>query len=275
MQVRFYFLMVLFVIGLLIAAILPPIPQPSSYHQFVDQRIFLGIPNFLNVASNLIFLIVGIAGLVFLKRVQTESSQKTFALMSERWPYLIIFLSTLMVSAASAYYHWKPENSTLFWDRLPIAIGIMALLAATVTERIGIRQGLQMLPLLIMIGVASVIYWYWSEQRGAGNLNFYIVAQFYSIAMIVLLAILFPSRYTRGADIHGVIALYGLAKLAELLDEEIYHLGQIVSGHTLKHIFAGLAVYWILRMLQKRTLRVRSLPIHDQRLDRKSHSGVE
>lgn len=254
MKARSYVLMMLLVVALGVAAILPPVSQPLSYHQFVDQRAFGFVPNFLNVVSNLIFLFVGTAGLVFLRRVQAVSSQKTFADMQECWPYWVVFLSALMVSVGSAYYHWEPGNSTLVWDRLPIAIGMMALLAAAVSERIGIRQGLRLLPVLIMIGMGSVVYWYWSEQQGAGNLNFYIVVQFCSILLIVLLAILFPSRYTRGADIYGVITLYGLAKLAEILDEQIYLLGQIVSGHTLKHLLAGMAVYWVLRMLQKRTL---------------------
>lgn len=254
MRVRFYILMMLFIIALVAAAILPSIPQPLSYHELIDQRSFLGVPNFLNVASNLIFLLVGIVGLVFLRRVRVLPSQKTFTVLAECWPYLIVFLSAIMVSVGSAYYHWEPENSTLFWDRLPIATGVMGLLAATVTERIDIRQGLQWLPVLVMIGMASVVYWCWSEQQGAGNLNFYIVVQFFSILLIVLLAILFPSRYTRGADIYMVIFLYGLAKLAEMLDEEIYHFGQIVSGHTLKHLLAALAIYWILRMLKKRRL---------------------
>jgi hypothetical protein len=34
----------------------PPIAQPPEYHQFADSRTFLGIPNFLDVASNLLFL---------------------------------------------------------------------------------------------------------------------------------------------------------------------------------------------------------------------------
>lgn len=254
MQARFYFVMALFGIALVLAAILPPIPQPHAYHQFVDQRAFWSIPNFFNVISNLIFLWVGIVGLVFLKRLRMNTVQQTFAVMQERRPYLIVFMSVLMVSMGSAYYHWMPENSTLFWDRLPIAIGMMALLAATIVERIGIKQGLRALPLLIMIGIASVVHWYWSERQGEGNLNFYIVVQFSSIVLIVLLAALFPSRYSRGADIYGVIALYGLAKFAEVLDEPIYQLGQIISGHTLKHLLAGLAVYGLLRMLRKRVL---------------------
>ena len=246
--------MIFFIIALVIAAILPPMPQPLSYHEFVDQRSFLRVPNFLNVASNLIFLFVGIAGLVFLRRTKMASSQKTFAALSECWPYFIVFLSAILVSAGSAYYHWEPDNNTLFWDRLPIATGIMSLLAASVIEHIGIKQGLRLLPVLVVTGIASVVHWYWSELQGAGNLNFYIVVQFCSILIIVLLAILFPSRYTREKDIYAVISLYALAKLVELLDKEIYHLAQIISGHTLKHILAGLAVYWVLRMLKRRQL---------------------
>ncbi len=254
MKTRFCILLMLFIMGLLIAAILPPIPQPLSYHEFIDQRSYLGIPNFLNVISNLIFLFVGVAGLVFLRRMQVLLSQKTFSVLSECWPYVTVFLSAILVSMGSAYYHWQPDNNTLFWDRLPIAIGIMGLLAATMTERIGVKQGLRWLPVLLIIGIASVTYWYWSELQGAGSLNFYIVVQICSILSIILLAILFPSRYTRGRDIYVIIFLYGLAKLAEMLDEEIYRFGQIVSGHTLKHLLAGLAIYWILRMLKKRRL---------------------
>ncbi len=264
MRVRFYILMMLFIIALVAAAILPSIPQPLSYHELIDQRSFLGVPNFLNVASNLIFLFVGIEGLVFLRRVRVLSSQKTFTVLAECWPYLIVFISAIMVSVGSAYYHWEPENSTLFWDRLPIATGVMGLLAATVIERVDIRQGLKWLPALVMIGMVSVVYWDWSERQGAGNLNFYIVVQFCSILLIVLLAILFPSRYTRGTDIYMVVFLYGLAKLAEMLDEEIYHFHQIVSGHTLKHLLAALAIYWILRMLKKRKL-LESLDQADQK----------
>jgi hypothetical protein len=97
------------------------------------------------------------------------------------------------------------------------------------------------------------LYWYWSEQQGTGNLNFYIVTQFYSLLLIVMLGVLLPSRYTHGAVMYRIIGLYGIAKIVESLDREIYAFGGVISGHTLKHLFAAMAVYWILRMLQKRS----------------------
>jgi hypothetical protein len=37
-----------------------------------------------------------------------------------------------------------------------------------------------------------------------------------------------------------------------MTDKPIFSLLHIVSGHTLKHLSAAMAAYWILRMLQKR-----------------------
>lgn len=241
------------VVVFLAAAILPPIQQPVEYHQFADQRSFLNIPNFFNVVSNVALLWSGVAGLCFLLHSPEAHSQRAFIQLSERWPYILLFLSTVLAGFGSAYYHWAPDNERLFWDRLPIAAGITALLAAALMERVSLQAGLRMLPWLMATGIASVLYWYWSEQQGDGNLNFYIVIQFYSLLLIIIFGIMLPSRYTHGAALYRVIGLYAIAKLAESLDSEIYALGSIISGHTLKHLFAALAVYWILNMLQKRT----------------------
>lgn len=252
MRARLWVLGILSVAMVLAAKIVPPIPQPAEYHQFADQRIYFGIPNFSDVVSNIAFLLVGVAGLIFLLGSQGLIISKAFIGRPERWPYLVLFLSVAMASMGSAYYHLAPDNDRLVWDRLPIATGIMALLAATLSERISPKIGLRLLPILIAVGFGSVMHWYWSEQRGAGNLNFYIVVQFYSLLLIFLLGIFFPSRYTHGSDMHTVMMLYGLAKLAEIQDREIYELGHVMSGHTAKHLLAALAICWILRMLIKR-----------------------
>lgn len=251
-RTRLWLLGVLAVAMLLAAAIMPPIPQPAEYHQFADRRSYFGIPNFFDVISNIVFLFVGMAGLIFLLLPHGLPARRAFVALPERWPYLILFLSVLAAGFGSAYYHWLPDNDRLVWDRLPMATGFMALLAALLVERISPKVGLRLMPVLLLTGVGSVLHWYWSEQLGAGNLNFYLVVQFCSLLIILLLVTFFPPRYSRGTDIYMVIAWYGLAKLAELADQEIYAVGQVISGHTAKHLLAALAVYWILRMLQKR-----------------------
>jgi hypothetical protein len=62
----------------------------------------------------------------------------------------------------------------------------------------------------------------------------------------------FPTAYTRGPELGVVVALYVVAKLLETYDKQIFAIGHVLSGHTLKHLAASLAGYWILRMLEKR-----------------------
>jgi hypothetical protein len=52
-----------------------------------------------------------------------------------------------------------------------------------------------------------------------------------------------------------VVGLYILAKLLETFDGQVFAVGNIISGHTLKHIAAALAGYWLLRMLQNRRIK--------------------
>jgi len=232
------------------AFLLPPIPLPHAYHDFADQRTFLGVPNFGNVASNLPFAIVGLWGLIALLR---PNSPIQFVDPRERWPYLIVFAGLIWTAFGSAYYHLAPDNARLFWDRLPIMVVFMAIVATVITERFGIHYGLLALPVLLAIGVYSVVQPRAGDLRGHSDLRFYAAVQVCSI-LFLLLALLSPPRYTRGSDYAIVVAFYVLAKLAEEADRPIFALGHIVSGHTLKHLAAAAAGYWILRMLQKRSI---------------------
>jgi len=226
-------------------------PQPPSYHQFADQRTWLGIPNFGDVASNLAFAIFGIWGLVWLVKLTPAAAAKRFLDRRERWFYLAVFFGMLLTAAGSAYYHLAPDNDRLVWDRLPMTIVFMSLVAAMIAERISVRAALGLWPALLAIGIFSVLQWHWSEQAGRGDLRFYAAVQVY--AVLVLLFVLFlPPRYTRSSDLGLVVALYVLAKLLETLDKQIFGAGQVISGHTLKHVAAGFAGFYILRMLQRR-----------------------
>ena len=134
-------------------ALVPRIPQDPSYHNFADQRALLGVPNFLNVVSNLPFLAVGIAGLLFLAR---PVFGECFLAQSERPAYLTFFLGIALTSFGSAYYHLAPSNERLVWDRLPMSIAFMSLLAAIIGERIDAKAGvISLLPLLMLGRIIS------------------------------------------------------------------------------------------------------------------------
>ena len=98
-----------------------PIKQSDSYHLFADTRVIVQVPNFLNVASNLPFLIVGFLGIRL-----SLSTQPAPALSSLKKPYLLFFIGVLLTGFGSSFYHYNPGNANLLWDRLPITISFMA-----------------------------------------------------------------------------------------------------------------------------------------------------
>jgi hypothetical protein len=235
---------------IILAAIFSPrVPQPRSYHNFADERGWLGIPNFADVVSNFPFLIVGVWGWRY---VSSGSGQKKFVDARERWPYAQGFFGLLLTSLGSSYYHLAPDNARLVWDRLPMTLVFMPLAAAMIAERISVKAGLWLLPVLTAIGAGSVWQWYASELRGEGDLRMYAAVQAYAL-IVLLVALLLPPKYTRSADLGWVAGFYVLAKILEIADRQVFALtGRTVSGHTLKHLAAAAAGYWILRMLKRR-----------------------
>ncbi len=228
---------------------LPRTAQPVSYHNFADARAFTGVANFQDVASNVLFTVFGIWGLWFLSQ---SSSARAFLDSRERWPYLAFFAGLLLTAFGSGYYHLMPDNSRLVWDRLPMTITFMSLVSAMIAERIDVKLGVRLLLPLLCVGVLSVVQWYFSEQRGAGDLRFYAAVQVYAILALVFLLFL-PARYTRTIDLIWVGVFYLLAKAFEAFDRFIYSLDhQIVSGHALKHLAAGISGYFVIRMLLER-----------------------
>jgi hypothetical protein len=171
----------------------------------------------------------------------------------ERWPYLVLFIGVVLTCFGSGYYHLAPDNARLVWDRLPITLGFMGLMSAVVCERISRTTGLRLLPLFLALGVASVFYWYWTELHGIGDLRPYLFVQFFPALAIPLILWLYPAKYTGNRELLFAALLYFAAKLFEFFDSQIYAVsGNLISGHTLKHVAAAWAVWWILRMLQTR-----------------------
>ena len=231
------------------AWLIPAMPQPLAYHDFADDRQMFGVENFLDVASNIAFALVGVAGLSL-----SLGRHARFQYSIERWPYVVFFVGVLLTAAGSAYYHLAPDNETLFWDRLHMTIAFMALVCSQIVDRINVRAGLALLLPMLLLGAAAVVYWRVTERANAGNVMPYGILQGYSMAILLLMAVVTPSRYSLGNHLYWVFGWYLLSKFFETFDTELMDLGQVVSGHTLKHLAAAIAPAAICLMLTRRTL---------------------
>lgn len=249
-KIGVYLLLSIALLMLVIGLLIPPIAQPLSYHAFADNRTWLGINNAWNVLSNLSFALVGVWGLFLL----LSPGYCVFEYARERWVWIGLSFSFILVALGSAYYHLAPDNTRLVWDRLPMTMGFMSFVTVLIIDRINSRLGFCMWPLLLTLGICSVLVWHTSELRGVGDIRFYAALQGYT-AIAALIMWLMPSHYTRSNDIVVVVLLYALAKGFEVLDFQIYQLTHhVVSGHSLKHLTGALACAWLIRMMWKRRI---------------------
>jgi hypothetical protein len=220
----------------------PPIAQDLKYHALVDTRAYFGIPNFFDVASNIPFLLVGLAGLQLCARGTTRGASRAWA---------VFFIGVTLVFFGSAYYHWNPGNATLVWDRAPMTIAFMGLFAGLVSEHAGPGLERALLAPAVAVGLASVAWWAYT-----GDLRPYIWVQAAPLLAVLFVLVVYPGRYTHRAYLGCALLAYVLAKSAEFHDGNIYALtSQLMSGHTLKHLTAALSILLLYLMLRWRKIR--------------------
>ncbi|MDB5928867.1 MAG: hypothetical protein JWR60_574, partial [Polaromonas sp.] len=216
----------------------PALPQAARYHDFADHRAWGALLHAMDVLSNLPFAAWGVAGLWTLagalRRRAIDGASAALA--------GVFFAGLLLTAGVSARYHWQPDDAGLFRDRAGMVLAFAGLLGLAALQGAGRRAGLGLAVAVLLLGPLSVRAW-----AASGNLLPWAVLQFGGMALIVGLACvapLAPASPVPGLRIHwaGVIGLYALAKLLELADHQVFALtGQLVSGHSLKHVVASFA----------------------------------
>ncbi|XP_008781500.1 uncharacterized protein LOC103701271 [Phoenix dactylifera] len=244
------------VIFIVLMIVTPAIPQSQEYHDFADQRkLFLGIPNTLNVISNFPFLVIGLIGFVLCLRGSFRLS-----LQGEVWGWSCFFIGVAAVAFGSSYYHLKPNDARLVWDRLPMTIAFTSIMAIFIIERIDEKTGMTSIAPLVMAGIISILYW-----RFFDDLRLYALVQFVPCIIIPLMAILIPPMYTHSAYWLWAAGFYLLAKVEEAMDKVIYKwTHHIVSGHTLKHLCAAMVPVFLTLMLAKRSIEADRISLFQQ-----------
>ncbi|MBC3832192.1 hypothetical protein H8K33_11770 [Undibacterium amnicola] len=218
------------------------IPQYDAYHVFADSKTYLGIPNAMDVLSNIAFGLTGLMGLIGLSLAWILGRRWGAQVTADRWQprdiaYLVFVVSIFATSFGSGFYHWAPDDARLFWDRLPIACACASLLAAVRIEAMNVRRfsvAAANVLVLLLFALISVLWW-----KNTGDLRLYLVLQLLAIVLIPLWQMTYPTmRQTRWVFAIA-IGMYVSAKVAEILDVAILSHTGFISGHTIKHLLAS------------------------------------
>lgn len=221
-----------------------PIAQFAAYHDFADQRAWLGMPNALDVLSNLGFAVVGAYGLY---RIWPRRNDPA---MVAGWPGYELFLVSLVLTAfGSSFYHLAPDDSRLIWDRLPIVLACGGLLAGVRAQTEPNVNGARMAVVLALAGIASVFWWYATGINGTGDLRPYLLLQALPLGLIPLWQWIHDAPRADRIAFATAIGLYVTAKATELLDHQLFAPLQWISGHTIKHLLATAAAAVIVARL--------------------------
>lgn len=224
----------LFAVGSLLQWLFP-LGQAGAYHHFADTRTWLGIPNAADVLSNVPIFLAGVATLAWVFGHRDGGGRLRAGL-------LVAGIGLAFTGIGSGYYHWAPNDATLVWDRLPLAVVFAGVLLTAWSCAAAESPRPHEVALLVVASIGSVAFWVW-----LGSLWPYAILQYGGLAALLWLAL--RGRLAGLAGWWCVIALYALAKVFELLDQAVWNwTGQMISGHTLKHLMsaaAGFAFLWI------------------------------
>lgn len=215
-----------------------PTQDGDWFFQFADRREFLGIPNTLDVLSNLGFLAVGTYGLTVLHKYRSHPLHIYVVLLS---------LITLATAAGSAYFHMYADPAHLPPDRLPMSWGFATIVGMLVSDRVDRKLGLWVTGALIPLASLTVI----GMAYDLFSMRPYIIVQFGSLIFAGLAAVLQPRGLVSNKTVFSAMGLYAAAKGLELLDKPIFGwFGEWISGHSLKHLCAALAVYRLIQFVK-------------------------
>ena len=131
-----------------------------------------------------------------------------------------------------------------------MTVAFMSLFSALLADRISWLLGRALLWPLVVAGIASIAWWIRGESIGQGDLRAYGLVQFLPMLLIPLILLLWREGSVAARPLWLGFGAYALAKLAEHYDAATYAATGF-SGHSLKHLFAAAAAWWIARAFQR------------------------
>jgi hypothetical protein len=240
-----------FALMLAVSYLAPPLAQDPLYHQFADQSHWSGIAHPMDVLSNLSFALFGFMGLRQIARMgysHTPGASKPISLCCAQ----IFFVGLIATALGSGWYHLNPQDATLLWDRLGMAMAFVGLLSLLAATQVSERAAIWTLGLASVVSIVALGAWQFDA-----NLLPWVVLQAGGLLLILGMGLLRSGApHTRRVSIRWwcLVLAYGLAKVFELHDHQVADLLHgAFTGHAIKHLLASAAalpVLWGLQGLQ-------------------------
>ena len=244
-----------------LALCLPRMPVPASYHAFADQMTWGILPHARDVLSNAAFALAGWVlwwqGRRYVRCMPDLAAGQRLAaaLRVSAW-------GLVLTALCSGIYHLQPDARGLMIDRIGMSMAFAGVVGVLVADRFAPVRVVPAMAAALLLGVACAVGDFLHD-----NTTPWVLFQL-GVVVLMLLA----PWITRDAGAHRlgqpavlgvawwqVLAFYALAKLCEMGDHALWHwTGELISGHSLKHIAAAAAVWPIVRALRQRAWAVRA-----------------
>ena len=153
----------------------------------------------------------------------------------------------LLTFAGSIWFHLDPNDSTLLWDRLGMSVVIGSCISLMIHDMWDKNlAGKIHIPILVM-SIVSVLWWPVFD-----DLRIYFIVKHQPFVIFPLLIFFGHKTYDLISGYYWALSLFILATFFEFTDQLIFDLTGFISGHTLKHIAAGIGLWLLMIMLRDR-----------------------
>jgi len=210
-------------------------------YEFACDGARWGLPHAWNVLTNIPFLLIGIWGLLTLRRGGVLRLG-TFRNWTGLW------ISTALLSFGSGAYHFAPAVWSLAIDRVVICAMIAYIGAHALTKCLHVPSTQKLSLTMLVVCELSVVAWLLGVDRGWA----YAALQAGGgVAVLVLYAYAWRKGrlQTSPKPIFLFTACYALAKVLEVGDAVVCDWTGVIGGHPFKHLLAALGLVLLRRMM--------------------------
>jgi hypothetical protein len=244
MDAKRLYLAALFVF-IIVALFYGPISQPQEYHDFADDREILGVPNALDVMSNLAIIYPGVVGLAFIH----ESRNRSQVSEDEISIQITLFSGMILTFAGSVWFHLDPTDSTMLWDRLGMSVVIGSCISLLIHDMWDRNLAAKIHLPIIIASIVSVLWWPVFD-----DLRVYFIVKHHPFILFPIFLLCGRRIYDKVSGYYWGLSMFLLATIFEFADQQIFEITGIISGHTLKHIAAGIGLWFLMVMIRDREL---------------------